>query len=189
MIRTMLLLFMLLSSLVNAQSISYYSEDKSVLNDTIFVGKPVNTVSEFRHGLSANAGSAIFFSSAGIGYECLLVSTSNLRLYAGAGGAFSAVIFFGISKGAFGFLDAHLVVGNRNNQFETAIGAFLYADLSYQSYSNNGSTFRGISTVLPLFRLGYRYQRPGTRFYFRTGIGFPDMLYVGFGGSFGKINK
>ncbi|MGL5890705.1 MAG: hypothetical protein ACRC3B_12510 [Bacteroidia bacterium] len=190
MTKNALLFFMLLSSLVNAQSVRSFSFQKSDLSDTIFVGKPLNSESEFRHGLSLYAGTLLIFNTVGIGYEHLLVSNGSLRLYAGAGGAFSAFGLVDLTEGLYGFLNTHLVTGSGQNHFETALGAFWYADFSYLSSSNNGTTtYRGFSSVLPLVRIGYRYQRPGASFFFRTGIGVPDMLYLSLGRSFGRINK
>lgn len=38
--------------------------------------------------------------------------------------------------------------------------------------------------LLPSFSVGYRKQKPGSHFIFRTGVGFPDALYVSWGVSF-----
>jgi hypothetical protein len=180
---------MLSSLFVNAQSERSFSLIKPDLNNTILLGNPENTESEFRHGLSVNVGSILLFHNVGVGYECLITSNRNFKLYAGAGGAFTSFFPFDETKGAYGFLDTHISTGSGNNHFEAALGTFIYANLSHQTNNNITPTFRDITTVLPLVRLGYRYQRQGAGFYFRTGLGFPDMLYLSFGKSFGRINK
>jgi len=38
--------------------------------------------------------------------------------------------------------------------------------------------------LFPSASIGYRKQKPGSHFIFRTGIGFPDALYVSWGFSF-----
>lgn len=41
-----------------------------------------------------------------------------------------------------------------------------------------------LNNIFPSACIGYRKQKPGSRFIFRTGIGFPDALYVSWGVSF-----
>lgn len=38
--------------------------------------------------------------------------------------------------------------------------------------------------ILPAITIGYRYQKSTGGFLFRTGIGFPEIIYIGLGSSF-----
>ena len=65
------------------------------------------------------------------------------------------------------------VTGKTNNHFELGVGA------TYMHFLT-----RPLRYVVPAANIGYRYQKPSGNFMFRTGVGFPDLLYVGFGYSF-----
>lgn len=65
-----------------------------------------------------------------------------------------------------------ILTGSGSRHFEAKAGAcFFWA-----------GDVQGI--LLPSASIGYRKQKPGSRFIFRTGIGFPDFLYVSWGYSF-----
>ena len=40
------------------------------------------------------------------------------------------------------------------------------------------------TTITPAANIGYRYQKPSGGFVFRTGIGFPDGVYLSLGFAF-----
>ena len=65
-----------------------------------------------------------------------------------------------------------ILTGSGRRHVEAKLGACFFwgGDLQY--------------TLLPSGSIGYRKQKPGSRFIFRTGIGFPDALYVSWGVSF-----
>ena len=67
--------------------------------------------------------------------------------------------------GQFGIL-----TGVRKNHLEVSAGLVKFLD-DYFSSPLSGS-------------IGYRFQKPGGHFIFRTGVGWPEALYVGLGVSF-----
>jgi hypothetical protein len=67
--------------------------------------------------------------------------------------------------GQFGIL-----TGVRNHHLEASAGLVAFLD-NYFSSPLSGS-------------IGYRIQKPGGHFIFRTGLGWPEALYVGLGVSF-----
>ena len=67
------------------------------------------------------------------------------------------------------------LTGERNHHFEFGIGG---AYLSYAEFSYNYNTG---NKILPAANVGYRFQKPERNFLFRTGIGFPDAIYIGVG--------
>lgn len=68
-----------------------------------------------------------------------------------------------------------IIYGPHNHHFEMGYGASVIYD------RRAGEIF-----PLPVAFWGYRYHKPNTRFYFRTGLGCPDVLYVGLGFGLGK---
>lgn len=69
-------------------------------------------------------------------------------------------------------LQAGFFTGNKNSHFEFALGGM---------YMN---TLPNRSRILPSGQLGYRYQKPNGAFVFRSGAGFPELIYLGMGFSF-----
>lgn len=65
-----------------------------------------------------------------------------------------------------------ILTGSGRRHVEAKVGACFFwgGDMQYM--------------LLPSGSIGYRKQKPGSRFIFRTGIGFPDALYVSWGVSF-----
>lgn len=65
-----------------------------------------------------------------------------------------------------------ILTGSGRRHFEAKLGACFFwgGDMQYM--------------LLPSGSIGYRKQKPGSRFIFRTGIGFPDAMYVSWGVSF-----
>lgn len=84
------------------------------------------------------------------------------------------------------------VSGTKNNHFESSIGAtLLYDKLSYDIGVSNANYFgetppskTEYMDIYPSGTLGYRYQKPDGWFVFRTGVGFPDIVYLGLGVAF-----
>lgn len=67
--------------------------------------------------------------------------------------------------------------GKKANHLEWVLGPTIA--FKYRSFSANNLL------ILPVVNIGYRYQKPGKNFLFRTGIGFPQIVYAGLGVSFG----
>jgi len=60
--------------------------------------------------------------------------------------------------------------GAGNRHLELGIGA------TYMEFLSTNGFF-----VFPATNIGYRYQKPGGRLIFRTGLGFPEILYASLG--------
>ena len=65
-----------------------------------------------------------------------------------------------------------ILTGSGHRHFEAKVGACIFFGGDMQNM------------LLPSGSIGYRKQKPGSHYIFRTGIGFPDALYVSWGVSF-----
>jgi hypothetical protein len=64
-----------------------------------------------------------------------------------------------------------LLTGVKKHHFEVSAGMVKSLDKNYDFFSPSGS-------------IGYRIQKPNGHFIFRTGLGWPEALYLGLGASF-----
>ena len=87
------------------------------------------------------------------------------------------------------------IYGLRNSHFEVGVGiAHLFDKESYRiavsNYNISSSDYdqeptrRKYYWWLPAFDIGYRFQKPGGNFIFRTGLGSPEGVYLSFGLAF-----
>lgn len=93
--------------------------------------------------------------------------TSGVRV----GGGLMA---FWESSGWFAMATYTSLTGKGNNHLEVGLGAM------YAEYTDEEAE----SFVLPAGNVGYRFQKPRGRFIFRTGVGFPEAIYISLGFSF-----
>jgi len=84
--------------------------------------------------------------------------------FSGAGGGTGSTLSLGVTG----------LTGDKNGHFEVGLGLGYYIDTVIPENATNESTF------YPHFALGYRLERP-KGFMFRTGVGFTEWAYVGFG--------
>lgn len=142
-----------------------------------------------------NAGSFGLWFTASANIERQLFSTDkkfyiNYYLRA-AGGVFET---WGI-EGPYGSLSLQAIYGAKNSHLELGIGlGAMYDKANYKiSVSNANYPYSGSSPeptkysfvdVVPALLIGYRYQRPQGGFVFRTGVGFPDGVYLSVGLAF-----
>lgn len=110
----------------------------------------------------------LYFTATGF-YERTLSYNGNLRTFAkvGVGG----YALWGIG-GIYGMGHLGLLTGPNNNHLELSAGynRFFTGDLQ-GDYPLSGT-------------LGYRFQKPEGLLIFRTGISFPEAVYLGLGFSF-----
>lgn len=66
-----------------------------------------------------------------------------------------------------------ILTGTKKDHFETSIGMCYFG-----GYAN---WYEDFGNVLPSFSMGYRSQKPGRRYVFRTGIGMPEQIYASWG--------
>ena len=101
----------------------------------------------------------------------------------------SAFIKYCLTKISFG---SWADLWDSGSHFESHIGlAVIYNKSDYDSgviyeedYYKNKLTKSDYIEYHPSVAFGYRYQKSGGIFVFRTGVGFPEYIYVSFGISF-----
>lgn len=84
----------------------------------------------------------------------------------------------------FLIIDFTALTGNGNNHMEFSISFATFKDMwSYEHREDAASHLSGNywRTYAPAGSIGYRFQKSEGVFIFRTGIGFPDGLYVSAG--------
>jgi len=124
-------------------------------------------------------------NSINISYGILSAYFSYERLFQGKvfGSKNSTIVDFGLGglahwDGASPFIINRfgILTGSGRRHFEVKAGVcyFWAGDLHFEPSKG----------FYPSASIGYRKQKPGSGFVFRTGIGFPDVLYVSWGYSF-----
>jgi len=73
--------------------------------------------------------------------------------------------------GKFVLAEFGLFTGAKKAHFETAFGLNYYINGDFQG-------------VIPAVSIGFRHQKPGGKFIFRTGLGLPEAVYIGIGFGF-----
>lgn len=95
--------------------------------------------------------------------------TSYIRVLGGVGSiGMGLYYYFGGAWGTF--------YGSGDHHFEMSYGLSAFYDKS--------ELF-----PLPVANWGYRFYKPNSKFYFRTGIGSPEVLYIGIGLGIGNTTK
>jgi hypothetical protein len=142
------------------------------------------------NNISFCIGTAILANSLGLMYQRLIQSNrTKLACFTlSANVNFFRVSFFGASNTTVFSIRGGVLTGcQNNNHFEANLGAGLanVIDESYSGfYGTGGSSASNYTAIYPVGNIGYRFQAPNKNFVFRTGIGFPELLYVGFGVAF-----
>lgn len=115
-----------------------------------------------------------------------------------AGGGRWAHYFNYVNGGYSASLEAMTMSGSGNHHFECCAGvSFFYDKENYLHYLGDRDDYLMYSGTdpedyplkprsdfmhfLPSGSLGYRYQKPGAPILFRSGIGFPDAVYISLG--------
>jgi hypothetical protein len=98
-------------------------------------------------------------------------------------------------NGPYGSLSLQGIFGEKKSHLEIGLGlGVLYDKSSYEiGVSNANYPYPGFqpepskgdyTSLTPAAFVGYRYQKAAGGFVFRTGIGFPDGIYVAIGLAF-----
>lgn len=107
----------------------------------------------------------------------------------GNAGTWSGIKFGGHHAG----ISFCALTGLGKNHFEVRLGATSIIETDrYHNEKNNPFNFPDKQPVIlknyvglwPSIAIGYRYQKAGNPFVFRTGIGYPDAVYLSAGISF-----
>ena len=114
-----------------------------------------------------SVGTLLIGFTANIFYDRILSENGN-------GKKFSTFVRFGyqenvilFSQGRAFILEGGMLTGRNFGHFESALG------VAYLQSEND--------VIRPAFSVGFRGQKPNGSFMFRTGIGFPELLYFGIG--------
>ncbi|MDG1849987.1 MAG: hypothetical protein P8I82_05825 [Flavobacteriales bacterium] len=126
---------------------------------SLYGGSFSATVNLERHLISSYSGKTNLYARGGLGYAGALAIAP--------GAAFGV-----LGKGGLGALT--LLTGSNKHHFELVCGAFM----GISDVSTSKDTF-----ILPVVDVGYRYQKPGTSFIFRSKVGFLG-LGIGLGHAF-----
>ncbi len=108
-----------------------------------------------------------------VNYEILLVERPN-SLFKKRGLRVGTGIYQYYDDGSLNLIiNYSSLTGTKNNHFELGLGAaYLHFLTSTNKYFS------------PAVNIGYRFKKTERKFIFRTGIGFPELLYIGFGYAF-----
>ncbi len=130
------------------------------------------------NNISLNIGSALIINGIGLKYERLIPRKKVYYTLMG-GVHFNRINFFGVEDHLTIYFSNGLITGiNKQKHFEASLG------LGLDKYRFHYSRDFRYSEFAPIFNIGYRFQAPDESYVFRSGIGFPELLYLGFGLSF-----
>lgn len=133
--------------------------------------------------VSVHGGSILFINTASLTLstpDLLRVNNHHLRINVGAG-LFHAV-FFGVEKGLQlnGVLEYY--AGKNGNHFELDLGV-----IGVQQHDANDDALPLIEVkTSPRVFIGYRYESTETPIFFKAGLGFVEVLQLGFGYRFAR---
>jgi hypothetical protein len=132
--------------------------------------KPFKNIVRNSNAIYTNIGIGGLYFTATAYYERKITQSSMASTFikAGVGG----YALWG--EGGYYVLTQYgILTGSKKNHFELAAGVnyFINGDLKGQKYPFSGT-------------LGYRFHKPDGNFIFRTGVSWPEAVYVGFGFSF-----
>ncbi len=139
---------------ITAQSEMVKSYNKNVIHGSLGLFLTANT---FYDRILSNYNSETKFAVfSRVGYSLYAIPSMN-----------------GSSIGNMLSLQGGFFTGKKFSHFETTLG-MLYQN----SFDDDYSAFR------PALSIGYRGHKPGGKFMFRIGVGFPELMYTGVGYSF-----
>ncbi len=154
--------------LILAASNITFSQSKKMSSKNILNG----------NNISLNLGSALIVNGIGLKYERLIPRKKVYYTLMG-GVHFNRINFFGVEDHLTIYFSNGLITGiNKQKHFEASLGVGL------DQYRYLHSTGFRYSEFAPIFNIGYRFQAPDESYVFRSGIGFPELIYLGFGLSF-----
>ena len=144
-----------------------------------------------KNSLSFNVGTVILVNGIGVKYQRLF-PYENFRFTTTIGADIFRLKFIGIDDFFVPSLRFGLITGKSKRhhiEFNAGLG-WLYMQspksgfgpFTSTPFMSSPSTER--SYFIQVANIGYRFQVPDNGFVFRTGVGFPELLYVSFGMAF-----
>jgi hypothetical protein len=131
-----------------------------------------------RHKINESAlygglGITPLYGSITVNYEIMLVERPNL-VFKKRGLRIGTGIYQYSDDGSLNIIINYTcLTGAENNHFELGLG------VAYMHFLTTSGRY-----VAPAPNIGYRFQKPDGKFIFRTGVGFPELLYLSFGYAF-----
>ena len=140
-----------------------------------------------KNSFSLNIGTAILATAAGLNYERVMPK-KNMYYTLSAGVNLFRFVFFTTENHTVLSIRNGLITGlDARNHFEASIGLGwdnVNKEASGGIYGSGGSSASQYNQFIPVGNVGYRFQAPNKNFVFRTGFGFPELLYISFGVAF-----
>ena len=106
--------------------------------------------------------------SATIFYEHIFLQPAGRGPAVYARGGYGSMAVLLADNSRYVLVQGGIITGRKNSHFEAALGAIYLFDNQLEGFA-------------PALSAGYRLQKPGSHFMFRTGLGFPEDVYVGIG--------
>jgi hypothetical protein len=131
-----------------------------------------NSSPSFRkNGLSGSLGFAGIVATATSNYERILTQSLDKGITATFAKVGLGTYGGWVDSGSYLYLQYGFLTGKNANHLEVSAGP---------NFNLNNA-----EDMLPVaFNIGYRLQKPGKGFMLRTGVAFPETLYLGLGWSF-----
>jgi len=140
-----------------------------------------------KNSFSLNIGTALLANGGGVKYERVMPK-KNMYYALSAGVNLFRFDFFTTENHTVLFISNGFITGlDKRNHFEASIGLgwdSVNKEASGGIYGSGGSPASQYSQFIPVANIGYRFQGPNKDFVFRTGLGFPELIYVGIGVAF-----
>ena len=137
-----------------------------------------------KNSFSLNIGTAILANAVGLNYERVMPK-KNMYYTLSVGANIYRLVFFTTENHTVLSIRNGLITGlDARNHFEASIGLGwdnVNKEASGGIYGSGGSSASQYSQFIPVANIGYRFQAPNKDFVFRTGLGFPELIYLGIG--------
>lgn len=161
----------------------------TLFSNAIFAQTESNETSAI-NAIYVSGGSIFVYSSANLNYDHRIKQSENAYFFKNYYATLNAGVFnlnTGLAPGpsSNGFTTGIGVIGltgKGNGHFETGLGL----SLNIETKIKDGEKFpdrEKMVFVLPELSLGYRYQK-ANGFIFRSGLGYPHIIYLSVGYSF-----
>ena len=109
-------------------------------------------------------------------YEKQIYSGEKISLYGRLGGGYGGILVWMGDFGWGGLGAITMLTGKKNNHFELNGGCFLGIAKGHWDYSTNGGPLEFYYAFpVPIFNVGYRFQKPEGGFIFRANAGLISL--------------
>ncbi len=144
---------------------------------------PIVTENASKNNIYVSFGSTLVYSAFTICYERNVFNKPNSEWNIRGGWGFNAALW-GVVCHHF-LVDMCYIGGKSNHHFEACLGVSMLFDMGYYLYYKNDPNlyepFSYFADWYPSAYVGYRYKKPGGKFLFRVGVGWPEQAGFGVG--------